>query len=155
MAIGGLALASSFENKPQWLKTAKEAARYYYNNFTLKGISCGGPSEILQNNDSESSFALLESFVTLYEITNEKEWLKYAEDAAAFCSTWMISYDYKFPEKTLFGNLNMKTTGSVWASTQNKHGGPGICTMSGDCLFKLYRATGNKQYLGMIQDVAH
>ncbi|HTN08714.1 hypothetical protein [Agriterribacter sp.] len=155
MAIAGLALASKFENKQQWLAVAKEAARYYYNNFTVKGISCGGPGEILQNNDAESAFAMLESFVTLYEITKEKEWLKYAEDAAGLCSTWMVTYDYQFPSAALFGQLDMKTTGAVWANTQNKHGGPGICTASGDCLLKLYRATGNKLYLGMLYDVAH
>jgi len=155
MAIGGLALASQFENKPQLLQVAKEAARSYYKKYTQKGISCGGPSEILQNNDSESAFAILESFVTLYEVTGEKEWLKYAEDAAAFCSTWMVSYDYKFPANSLFGKLDMRTTGAVWASTQNKHGAPAICTASGDCLLKLYRATGNKRYLQMLKDVAH
>jgi hypothetical protein len=155
MAIAGLALASQYENHPVWLETAKDAARYYYHNFTMKGISCGGPGEILQNNDAESAFAMLESFVTLYEVTGESEWLQYAEDAAAFCSTWMVTYDYRFPENSLFGRLDMKTTGAVWASTQNKHGGPGICTLSGDCLLKLYRATGNKLYMGMIYDVAH
>jgi hypothetical protein len=155
MAIGGLALAAKFENNPEWLAVAQQAARYYYQNYTLKGISCGGPSEILQNNDSESSFAMLESFVVLYEITGKKEWLEYAEDAAAFCSTWMVSYDYRFPENSLFGKLDMKSTGAVWASTQNKHGGPGICTASGDCLLKLYRATGKKIYLEMLKDIAH
>lgn len=155
MAIGGLAFAAQYENRPELLKVAKEAARYYYKNFTMNGVSCGGPSEILQNNDSESAFAMLESFVTLYEVTGEKEWLNYAEDAAAFCSTWMISYDYKFPENSLFGKLDMHSTGAVWASTQNKHGGPAICTASGDCLLKLYRATGNKLYLQMLRDVAH
>lgn len=155
MAIGGLALAYQFEKKTVYLETAKKAARYYYQNFTRKGISIGGPSEILQNNDSESSFAMLESFVTLYEVTNEKEWLNYAEKAAAFCSTWIVSYDYKFPEISLFGKLNMRTTGAVWASTQNKHGGPGICTLSGDSFLKLYRVTGNALYLEMIQDIAH
>jgi len=155
MAIGGLALAYQFEKNPIYLETAKKAARYYYQNYTRKGISTGGPSEILQNNDSESSFAMLESFVVLYDVTNEKEWLNYAEKAAAFCSTWLVSYDYKFPETTLFGKLNIRTTGSVWASTQNKHGGPGICTLSGDSLLKLYRATGNTLYLEMIGDLAH
>jgi hypothetical protein len=155
MAIGGLALAGQFEKRPELVETARQAARYYYKNFTLKGISCGGPSEILQNNDSESAFAMLESFIALWEVTGEKEWLGYAEDAAAFCSTWMVSYDYAFPSSSLFGSLDMRTTGSYWASTQNKHAGPGICTHSGDCLLKLYRATGNELYLNMLYDVAH
>jgi hypothetical protein len=155
MAIGGLALAAQYENRPELLQTAKEAARYYYTHFIKQGISNGGPSEILQNNDSESAFATLESFMVLYEVTGEKEWLNHAEDAAALCATWTVSYDYRFPSTSLFGQLDMRTTGSVWASTQNKHGGPGICTLSGDCLFKLYRATGNQLYLELIQDIAH
>ena len=155
MAIGGLALASQYENRPELLQVAKDAALYYYENYTRKGISCGGPGEILQNNDSESSFAMLESLVTLFEVTGDKKWLKLSEDAASLCATWVVSYDYQFPENSLFGELDMHTAGAVWANIQNKHGGPGICTASGDCLLKLYRATGNKLYIQMLNDVAH
>lgn len=81
MSIGGLVLAAKSENRPQWLQVAKAAARYYYKNFTLKGISCGGPGEILQNNDAESAYASLESFMTLYDFTGEQQWLQYAKDA--------------------------------------------------------------------------
>lgn len=154
-AIGGLALASQYENRPGLLQIAKEAARYYYREFIAKGISCGGPGEILQCSDSESAFATLESLMVLYETTGEKEWLDYAEDAAALCATWVVSYDYKFPQSSLFGQLDMRTTGATWANIQNKHGGPGICTMSGDCLFKLYRATGKRLYLELAGDIAH
>ncbi len=155
MAVGGLALAYQYTNRAEYLEVAKQAARRYYNEFIKNGITCGGPGEILQNNDSESSFATLESFVVLYEVTGEKEWLNYAEDAAALAATWVVSYDYRFPESATFSKLNMRTTGAVWASTQNKHAAPGICTLSGDCLFKLYRFTGNKLYLDLIGDIAH
>jgi len=109
----------------------------------------------LQNPDSESAFAMLESFIALYEVTKEKEWLEYAEVVAGLCSTWVVSYDYDFPDSSVFGILGMKTNGSVWANTQNKCSAPGLCTLSGDCLFKLYRATGNEFYLELIQDIAH
>jgi hypothetical protein len=109
----------------------------------------------MQNNDSESAFATLESFMALYEVTGEREWLNYSEDAAALCATWVVSYDYHLPSSSLFGKLDMHTAGATWASTQNKHGGPGICTLSGDCLFKLYRYTGNKLYLELVGDIAH
>ena len=46
-------------------------------------------------------------------------------------------------------------TGAVWASTQNKHGAPGFCTQSGDALFKLFRATGDTLYAGLLRDVIH
>lgn len=154
-AIGGLTLAYQFENKPEFLRVAKEAARYYYEKFIKQGLSCGGPGEILQNPDSESTFTMLESFIALYEVTREKEWLQYAEVTAGLGSTWVVSYDYNFPDSSAFGKLGMKTNGSVWANTQNKHSAPGLCTLSGDCLFKLYRATGNEYYLELIQDIAH
>jgi hypothetical protein len=38
---------------------------------------------------------------------------------------------------------------------QNKHSAPGICTLSGDALWKLYRATGTTRYLELLQDLAH
>ncbi|MEI7677144.1 MAG: hypothetical protein WCJ03_10215 [Bacteroidales bacterium] len=48
----------------------------------------------------------------------------------------------------------MKTTGVVFANTQNKHGSPGICTHSGLALLRLYRATGNPKYLTLLQEIA-
>ena len=48
-----------------------------------------------------------------------------------------------------------RSTGAVWASTQNKHGAPGFCTQSGDALFKLYRTTGNLLYADLLRDIIH
>jgi len=45
--------------------------------------------------------------------------------------------------------------GAVFASIQNKHAAPGICTSSGDYLFKLYRATGSRMYADLINDIQH
>jgi hypothetical protein len=45
--------------------------------------------------------------------------------------------------------------GAVWASIQNKHAAPGICTASGDYLFKLFRATGDQLYADLINDIQH
>jgi hypothetical protein len=39
--------------------------------------------------------------------------------------------------------------------TGPEHGAPAICTLSGSSLFKLYRHTGRKLYLEMIQELAH
>jgi hypothetical protein len=43
----------------------------------------------------------------------------------------------------------------VYANVQNKHSAPGICTLSGDSLFKLFRATDDKRYLELITEMAH
>jgi hypothetical protein len=105
--------------------------------------------------DSESSFGFLESLMALYYYTNEKTWLQKAEVQAALASTWTISYDPVFPPNSQIGKLQSKMAGAVWASIQNKHAAPGICTSSGDYLFKLYRATGNQLYADLIRDIQH
>jgi hypothetical protein len=154
-ACAGLALASRFFSEPNYLRVAEAAASDYYERFVKAGISVGGPGEICQCPDSESAFGLLESFVVLYETTGDEKWLRLACDMAHQCATWMVSYDFHFPPQTLFGRLEMHSTGSVFANAQNKHSAPGICTLSGDSLFKLFRYTGKRIYLELIQETAH
>jgi Highly conserved protein containing a thioredoxin domain len=155
IAPAGLTLASEFYGDREYLHIAIQVAEYYYDNYVKKGITTGGPGEILQCPDSESAFGLLESFVALYEITGGKEWLDKARDMANQCFTWCVSYDFKFPSGSTFGKLGMHTAGSVYANVQNKHSAPAICTLSGDSLFKLYRATGDKKYLELLAEIAH
>ena len=154
-APGALALASQFFDCDEYLEVAKASADYYYENFVEKGLTTGGPGEALQCPDSESAFGLLESFVVLYEVTADDEWIEKACDIANQCVTWVTSYDFKFPDESLFGRMGMSSLGTVWANAQNKHSAPGICTLSGSSLFKLYRATGNPLYLELIRDIAH
>ncbi|WNR42757.1 hypothetical protein [Paenibacillus roseipurpureus] len=155
IAPAGLALAYQLFGEKEYLDIAAEAATYYYEHFVKKGFTTGGPGEILQCPDSESAFGLLESYVVLYEVTGENHWLEKAVDIANQCFTWCVSYDFTFPEGSTFGKLNMRTTGSVYANVQNKHSSPGICTLSGDSLFKLYRYTGNLKYLELIKEISH
>ena len=154
-AIAGLVLASKFEDNLDYLRVAIEAGEYYYKNYIQKGLSNGGPGEILQCPDSESSYALLDSYIILYEVTRDMRWIEYARDAVGLFSTWVVSYDYSFPNQSEFARLNMRTSGSVWANVQNKHSAPGICTASGDCLLKLYRVTGDVAYLDLLRDISH
>lgn len=78
-----------------------------------------------------------------------------AKTAANLAATWTLSYDYVFPEGSTLYNLKANVAGAVWASVQNKHAAPGICTTSGDYLFKLYRATGQRRYAELLRDIMH
>jgi hypothetical protein len=118
-------------------------------------LSVGGPGDALQNPDSESWYSLIESYVYLYEATGDKKWLEIAKNVGKQFSTWVVSYNFKFPEKSLFGRNGIHSVGSVYANTQNKHSAPGLCTFSGLAFLKLYRATGDKFYLELLQDIAH
>ena len=154
MIPGALAVASQFFGEEVYLKTARESAEMFYQNDAVKGYTTGGPAEILQCPDSESAFALLESYVALYEVTKEEKWLDYAVYMADFCSSWVVAYNYRFPEGSEFARLDMKTTGSVFANAQNKHSAPGPCTLSGDSLYKVYQWTKDPLYLELAKDAA-
>ena len=150
---GTLALAAEYFKEPEYLKIASEIAEDYNEKYIVKGLLYGGPGDAMQNFDSESTYALLEAYTVLYEQTKDQQWLKIAENVSNQFLTWVSSYDYRFPESSTLGKLGKKSTGVVWANTQNKHGAPGICTHSGLALLRLYRATGNIEYLIRLQDI--
>ncbi len=151
----GLALAANYFNEPTYLQIAEEIGRYFLNNDLQSGVTCGGPGEAMAAPDSESAFALAESFVELQQATGKPEWANAARDAVRQCASWVVSYDYRFPETSTLGQAGTRATGAVVANAQNKHGAPGICTLSGDSLFKLWRATGDETALDLVRDIAH
>ena len=155
IAPAGLALLWQYFGDDSYLRVAKQSARHFYDNFVRKGYTTGGPGEICQCPDSESAFGLLESFTVLFEVTGEHCWLTMAKELANQCFTWCVSYDFTFPPNSTFGRLGIHTAGSVYANVQNKHSAPGICTLSGVSLFKLYRATGDVRYLELVKETAH
>lgn len=156
IAPAGLAMAARYFNRPEWLQTAKEAADFYYERDVVKqGLTGGDCGDISQDANSESAFGFLESLMALYYHTNDTKWLQKAEVQAALCATWTISYPVTFPANSTIGKLQCNMTGAVWASIQNKHAAPGICTASGDYLFKLFRATGKEAYAALLRDIQH
>ena len=155
IASGGLALAAGILGDTRLLQTAGASARRHHERYVRTGLLCGGPGEALQCPDSESAFGMLESLVTLYESTGDAAWVPLAEECARICASWCVSYDFRFPEESTFGRMGMRTAGSVWANVQNKHAAPGICTLSGASLLRLYRATGDPRYLRLCREIAH
>jgi len=151
----GLTLAGQYLNQPEYVSIAEQAGQYYYDRYVKQGFTTGAPGEICQCPDSESAFALLESYVVLYEVTGDRKWLDMAEQTAKLCATWVTSYDFEYAADAEFRKLDLRSTGAVWASVQNKHASPGICTFSGASLFKLYRATANQFYLQLLHEIAH
>lgn len=155
IVCGGLVLASKYFDDSRFLQVARASAEYYYREYVSRGIINGGPGDHLQCPDSEATAGMLDSFITLYEETGEAHWLKYAMDTAHQLASWTMTYDFIFPTDSTFGKLDMLTTGTVFANIQNKHSAPGICSLSGNALFKLFRATGDVRYLDLIREIAH
>lgn len=134
---------------------AEKLAEKYYNDFVLKGYTTGGPGEILSSPDSESAFGLFESYITLYEVTKNRKWLTFAKDLLPICASWVVSYDFEFPEQSDMNKINAHSNGSVWASIANKHSAPAICTWSGESLLKYYRYTDDQRAVDLLNDIAH
>ncbi len=155
MAPGGLALAAGYFDEPRYLEIAEKSAAHYHENFVARGITNGGPGDAVGCPDSESCAGLLESFATLWEVTGQERWLQAAREVAHQAATWVVNYDFAFPATSTFGKMDMLTNGTVWANIQNKHSAPGICTLSGVPLLKLFRATGDVRYLELLRDIAH
>ena len=155
IAPAALVLAAGYYGDPVYQQVAGESAADFYQNFTRKGLSCGGPGDALQNPDSESWSALIESYVALHDATGDAKWLERAGEVTRQFSTWVVSYDFQFPPNSLFGKAGIRTTGSVYANTQNKHSAPGLCTLSGLGLLKLFRATGDRFPLDLLRYIAH
>jgi hypothetical protein len=61
----------------------------------------------------------------------------------------------KFPPGSTLDRLHAHVAGAIFASVQNKHAAPGVATTSCDYLFKLYRATGDKRYADLLNDITH
>ena len=154
-AGSSLALASQYFNEPGYLDVAEAATKMYYERDFLKGYAGGGAAEILQSPDSEAPWDMVESCMTLYDVTGKPEWLDRAKFAANMLSTWMVSYDYHFPKGSAMERAGTHAAGSIFASSQNNHSAPGYYILSGDCLLKLFRATGDRRYAEMYKDQSH
>jgi hypothetical protein len=142
-------------NEPGYLDVARAATKMYYERDFLKGYAGGGASEILQSPDSEAPWDMVESCIILYEVTGKQEWIDRAKFATHMLSTWMASYDYKFPAGSAMERAGTHAAGSIFASSQNNHSAPGYYILSGDMLLKLFRATGDARYAEMYKDQSH
>lgn len=156
IAPAGLALASEFFHEPKYLRVATAAANFYFQRDVVgHGLTNGACGDITQDPDSETTFGFLESLMALYSTTHDPIWIGRARAQASLAATWVLSYDEFFPHESQIGRLHGRMAGAVFASAQNKHAAPGICTSSGDSLFKLYRATADTHFAELIRDIQH
>lgn len=153
IAVAALSLTGTFFREERYWDTAEALGDFYYENYVRRGILNGGPGEICQAPDSESAFGMLEGYVELYQVRPRKKWLQYAEETAAIALSWVVSYDFDFPMHTAAAERHFHSMGSVFANAQNKHGAPGICTLSGRSLLKLYEFSGKKEYLEWLERI--
>lgn len=153
LCIACLAKGSAMFGSSDFARAAEEAGRHYYAVHVATGHLNGGPLDIEQAPDSESACAILESFVTLYELTGNRLYLAYAEENADYLASWTMSYDGAFPVDTPLDMLGIQTSGGIIANAQNHHVGPSTATSSMSALLRLYRYGGNLVYLNLLRSI--
>jgi hypothetical protein len=152
--IACLARGFLLTGNERYLKAACQTAEFYYEKFVRTGRLSGGPLDIIQAPDSESTALMVESFMSLYEAAGEEKYLRYAGETADILSTWTLAYDGQFPATSTLGRLGIQTVGGIMANAQNHHIGPSTATGSLECLLRLYRRTGETRYLRLLEDIA-
>jgi hypothetical protein len=153
LCIGGLALGASLPRGKEYLAVAREASDAFYERYVRTGWIVAGPLDIPNAPDSESATALLESYVTMYEVTKDLLYLKYARETTKHLSTWVVAYNATFPEGTFCQDYGVQSIGGVLANVQNHHIGPSFCTNSGSALLRLHQYTGDTLPLELLEDV--
>lgn len=151
--LSALVRAHRFFGDTIYLETAKKSGEDYYQQYVAEGVTYGGPGEALCAPDSESCYAMVESMVLLYEETGDEKWLTYAKDSLYLLSSWVMPYAYRFPAGSEFARRGINTVGSVFANAQNKHSAPGLCTASGDAIYRLYTYTEDEAILELLRDI--
>ncbi|MEO1236031.1 MAG: hypothetical protein AAFX76_04510 [Planctomycetota bacterium] len=149
----GLARLAELVDEPRYAEAARAILAYHDRQFVQRGVTTGGPGEAAQCPEYESCFGQLEAAVVLYELTGDPACLAMAKRAADLGASWVIGHDYAFPEGSEFHRLNIPSVGGVMANAQNKCGAPGICTLSGVSLLRLYRGTGRRAYVTLLGDI--
>ena len=150
-----LALASRMFDETRFLTTALQAAASYRDHDLAWGVTTGGPGDAVQAPDGESIFGLIESFITLHEITGDVIWRAAAVHACHQAASWVISFPIEFPPGSALGKLGLDARGTMIANAQNKCGVPGICTLSGEGILRTFRATGDVALLDLLREIAH
>ncbi|MCC5846717.1 MAG: hypothetical protein JJU29_01380 [Verrucomicrobia bacterium] len=152
---GALALASQYFSEPRFLEVARESGEFFRSHDLAWGVTTGGPGDALQAPDGESIFGLIESFISLFELTGDAIWRVAAVRACHQGASWAISYPYQFPPNSALAQIGCDARGTMIANAQNKCGVPGICTLSGQGILRTFRATGDVRLLDLLCDIAH
>ena len=155
LAPAALALSAQVLDTEGYLRVAVAAAEAFHTRFVQNGMTLGGAPAALQCPDSRSAAGLLTSFVTLAEATGESIWFDRAAEIAHQLASWTVAWDAPLPADSTLGKLGARTTGAVLVSAQDKWGLPGFAGLSGDALFRLYRATGRVAYLELLRETVH
>lgn len=139
--IQALLDAYQIAKNADYLRTAERAFHFYMRGLLTDGFTAAGALDT-HCIDKESSIPLLRSGLTLYELTADPQYLKWAEHAAYYLATWQWHHTVHYEAGFALHELAYDTFGGTSVSTQHHHQDPYGLLYVPD-LFKLADLTGN------------
>lgn len=136
--------AASLTGKSKYMDSAKLSCAYYNRSLSENGYTTAGALDVFTI-DKESSIPILKSNMMLYRLTGESCYLRKAEDAAWYLSTWQWHYSRRAPADSIFAQVGYDLYGGTAVSI---HGGmdPYALFYVND-LVDLSEYTGNAEWL--------
>jgi hypothetical protein len=154
-----LVLMAEETEDPVYMQSAVRAAEYIWENWGQRGFYVGGTSDNPNIADKEAGMLSLEAFLSLYESTNEPEWLERAAAAADFAETWIWIWDLPMPLDADDADLHWKkgvpVIGLQGITTRASGGVDTYMSWSAPSYAKLYRYTKDPHYLDVARVLLH
>lgn len=139
--IPPLVKAYQLSNNHKYLDAAEKSYRYYISELTDNGFTTGGALDTCCI-DKESAIPLLKAGLTLYDITENSQYLEWAERAAWYLASWQWHHTVNYPEDSELAKISYDTFGGTAVSTQHHHLDPYALAFVEDWL-RLSDITGN------------
>jgi len=128
--------------KDAYLKTAVRAFRFYADN-DLEAVCLTAGAIDADTIDKETGLPLLTAGLDLYEIAKDPYYLKKAEKAAHYLSTWQYHYSIDFPKDSPAAVMDYDAFGGTSVAVGGGGADQGGAVIALGWL-KLYKATGNE-----------
>lgn len=143
----------------KYFDSAVRAADYVWESFGKRGVFIGGAIDNPNITDKEAGLLSLEAFLFLYEETKDPRWLERARVAADFAISWTWVWNVPMlvdvKDDTLMWKRGIPTVGVQGITAAVAGHVDQFLDMSVPAYAKLYRFTGDKQYLEYARILLH
>ena len=136
--------AARCTGEKRYLEAAIRSYAFYYEKFIRRGYAMGGALDIFTI-DKESAMPLLSAGLLLHELTQEKKYITFAEDAAWYLSTWQWCYSRRFRKGSALDLTRYDSYGGTAVSIHDPGNDPYALFFVQD-LYDLAELTGNPMW---------
>jgi len=115
-----LIVAHQVTDEAVYLAAAEKAYGRYIADFMRDGYTTAGALDT-HCVDKESCYPLLTAGLALHALTGRDEYLRWAEHAAYYLSTWQWHHTVRFRPDSVLATIGYETLGGTAVSTQHHH----------------------------------